>query len=92
MDDADRPVDGNALAGMLGDVFGNDMTLAHGVCGGCGAAGPLAEAHAYVHSTRAVVRCRGCGEVLMVVVRRHGRYLLGFDRLRSLELPADALP
>ena len=43
MDDADRRLDGNAVAGLLAEVFRLEMTLAHAVCAGCGQTGPVAE-------------------------------------------------
>ena len=36
-------LDGNAIAGLLFDVFGAEMTTATGVCASCGASGPVAE-------------------------------------------------
>ena len=34
-------LDGNAIAGLLQEVFAVEMTTAIGTCGGCGAAGPV---------------------------------------------------
>ena len=34
-----EPLDGNAIGGLLIDVFGADMTGAIGTCGTCGAHG-----------------------------------------------------
>jgi hypothetical protein len=33
-----------------------------------------------------VLRCRHCEDVLLVVTHRGGRYLLGFQQLRWLEI------
>ena len=86
MDDTQRALDGNVLGGLLGEVFSPDMTVARGTCDACGAVGEVAEAVVYLDAPGAVARCRGCGEVLIVIVRREGRYVLGFERVRSLEL------
>ena len=68
--DAERSavLDGNAIAGVLADVFGADLTTAVGECASCGAAGPLAETVVYVRAPGTVMRCRSCGGVLMVLV------------------------
>ena len=34
-------LDGNAIAGLLQEVFAVEMTTAIGTCGGCGAAAPV---------------------------------------------------
>jgi len=65
-------LDGNAIAGLLGDVFGNEMTTAASVCGHCGDERPVAGLVAYVRAPGTVVRCRTCGSVLMVMVEARG--------------------
>ena len=60
-------LDGNAIAGLLADVFGGDLTTALGECASCGAGGPLAETVVYLRAPGTVVRCRSCGEILMVL-------------------------
>jgi hypothetical protein len=35
-------VDGNAIGGLLIDVFGTEMTAANSICGICGASRPVA--------------------------------------------------
>jgi hypothetical protein len=61
-------LDGNAIGGLLHDVFGAEMTNATGVCAHCGSRGLIAECVVYVGGPGAVVRCRTCGGVLMVLV------------------------
>jgi DNA-directed RNA polymerase subunit RPC12/RpoP len=63
-------VDGNAIGGLLIDVFGAEMTAASSTCATCGAIRPVAELVVYRQAPGAVVRCRTCGSVLMVLVRR----------------------
>jgi hypothetical protein len=62
-----EPLDGNAIAGLLHDVFGNEMTTAVSVCGHCGDERPVAELVAYVRAPGTVLRCRTCTSVLMVL-------------------------
>jgi hypothetical protein len=86
MDTSDLLLDGNAVAGALGRAFAFDTTVARSTCDACGAAGPLGGAHVYAHAPGAVIRCASCEAVLMVVVERNGGFVLGFERLRSVEL------
>lgn len=65
-------LDGNAIGGMLIDVFGTDMTAASSTCGTCGAIRPVAELLVYMRAPGTVVRCWTCGTVLMVFVKAHG--------------------
>jgi hypothetical protein len=85
---ADVVLDGNVLAGVFGELFQHEMTIARGTCGACGLSGPLAETRVYPEAPGAVARCPGCGEVLFTIVKDGGRYWLGFDRLRCLEIHA----
>jgi hypothetical protein len=61
-----EPLDGNAIGGLLLDVFGFEMTTATAVCASCGARRQVAELVVYVRAPGTVVRCRGCGAILMV--------------------------
>jgi hypothetical protein len=62
-------LDGNAIGGLLADVFGTDMTAAGSICGTCGASRPVAELVVYQRAPGTVVRCRTCGGILMVFVQ-----------------------
>jgi hypothetical protein len=61
-------VDGNALAGLLSDVFAGDPTMILGTCGGCGAVAVLAEAVVELDDVAAIVRCRSCTHTLLTVL------------------------
>ncbi len=65
-------LDGNAIGGLLLDVFGAEMTDATGVCAHCGAAGELATLVVYLQAPGTVARCRSCDGVLVVIVERRG--------------------
>ena len=60
-------LDGNAIGGLLMSLFGTDMTAATGTCGFCGTVAQVAELAVYQSDLGAVVRCRTCDGVLMVV-------------------------
>ena len=61
-------LDGNAIGGLLHEVYGVEMTAAATECAHCGATGVLAECTVYLGGPGAVVRCRTCEGVLLVVV------------------------
>jgi hypothetical protein len=67
-----EPLDGNAIGGLLLEVFGVEMTTAKGVCAHCGAAGELATLVVYLQAPGTVARCRSCENVLVVIVDRRG--------------------
>jgi uncharacterized protein DUF6510 len=78
-------LDGNAIAGLLLDVFGVEMTTAMGTCAHCGAAGELATLVVYLQAPGTVVRCRSCTEVVGVIVERRGVKCVDLRGLSSLE-------
>jgi hypothetical protein len=81
---ADSALDGNAIGGLLHDVFGTEMTTAIGTCAACGAVGPMAEKVVYLRAPGIVVRCRNCGAVLIVVVRRGEQNCVSLAGLAAL--------
>jgi hypothetical protein len=66
------PLDGNAIAGALAEVFGAEMTTAEGLCASCGAVAPAGEFEVYLPAPGIVARCRSCESVLMVLVTIRG--------------------
>jgi Family of unknown function (DUF6510) len=63
-------LDGNAIAGLLHDVFSSEMTTATGTCATCGSASIVAELVVYLQAPGTVVRCPVCGNIMMVFIRR----------------------
>lgn len=82
-------LDGNAIAGLLFEVFGTEMTTATGSCASCGATRYVAELEVYVQAPGTVARCRSCGSVLIVLVSVRGITCVDLGGLASLE-PAPA--
>jgi len=82
----DSALDGNAIGGLLLEVFGTEMTAAVAVCASCGASGPVAETVVFLRAPGTVVRCRSCGAVLMVVLRRGQQNCVDLQGLAALEL------
>lgn len=77
-------LDGNAIGGLLQEVFGTEMTGAASICGACGAARPVAELAVYLRAPGTVVRCQSCDSVLMVFVQAHGRTCVDLMGLAAL--------
>jgi Zn finger protein HypA/HybF involved in hydrogenase expression len=86
MDERDLVLDGNAVGGVLAEIFAVEMTAAIGTCAACGAAGAVATLRVYVHAPGIVARCPQCESILMRIVRSNGRMWLDFRGLQSLEL------
>jgi hypothetical protein len=89
MDTADLKLDGNAVAGLLGEVFVEDVTVARSTCASCGAVREVGALHVYANAPGAVVRCPGCEAVLLRIARAEGRIWLDLRGVRSLELRAE---
>ena len=81
------PVDGNAIASLLIDVFGTEMTAARSTCASCGSSGPVAELVVYLQAPGTVVRCRNCGSVLIVLLRHEDKIGVDLSGLASLSQP-----
>lgn len=78
-------LDGNAIAGLLREVFGTEMTTATGTCAHCGAAGLVAELVVYVQAPGAVARCRSCESLLLVIVDVRGIKCVDLQGIAVLE-------
>jgi Family of unknown function (DUF6510) len=83
----DRRLDGNAVGGLMLELFGVEMTTATGICRTCGQAEPVARLEVYMDAPGTVVRCLHCKSVVMRIVRGPGRTWLDLSGLSSVELP-----
>jgi stage V sporulation protein SpoVS len=86
MKSADLKVDGNAVAGLLREVFAFEVTGATGTCVNCGSVAAVGAVYAYVEAPGVVLRCPVCDFVLMRVVRSEERLWFEMCGVRSLEL------
>jgi Family of unknown function (DUF6510) len=77
-------LDGNAVAGLLHDVFGTEMTTATGTCGNCGASAAVGAVHVF-RSAGVVLRCPRCDNVLVKIVERQTQTCVDLRGLRALE-------
>lgn len=77
-----EPLDGNAIAGTLRELFGVEMTTTTGVCRACGNAAMLGEVRVYDRAPGAVARCPQCDSVVFVLVAVGGQsriHLVGLE-------------
>jgi hypothetical protein len=87
-DETRLKLDGNAMAGVLQELFVDDMTAARGACASCGAVGDVGEQHLYMYPTSpgAVLRCATCESVLIVVVHAKERVRFALRGLAWVEI------
>jgi hypothetical protein len=90
MESEARFLDGNAVAGELAGLFGQDITAASGKCLGCGHMSMLAEAHAFVGGPGIVLRCPSCASVVLRLVRSPSNVWLDTKGLAFLQLPSSS--
>jgi Zn finger protein HypA/HybF involved in hydrogenase expression len=84
------PLDGNATAGALGELFTFDVTLAVTTCANCRDTRPIAELRAYVQAPGIVLCCPSCGGVQLRLVRSTDRAWLDLRGIQVLQIPARA--
>ena len=78
-------LDGNAVAGLMQEIFAVEMTTAAGMCDGCGAMNELGAARVF-RGAGIVLRCPHCDAALMKIVRDDARVWLDLRGLRTLQL------
>jgi Zn finger protein HypA/HybF involved in hydrogenase expression len=78
-------LDGNAIAGLLQEVFAVEMTSAIGTCDSCGAAEAVGAIHVF-QGAGIVLCCPHCNNPLVKIVRDETRLWIGFPGVRTLEL------
>jgi hypothetical protein len=81
-------LDGNAIGGLLLDIFAADMTSAQATCAACGAIRPVADAMVYSRGPGTVVRCRRCTSILMVISCVRGMNCVDLSGLAALHAKA----
>jgi hypothetical protein len=81
-------LDGNAIGGLLTEIFAAEMTSAQAACAACGAVRPLADTLVYLRGPGTVVRCRRCTGVLMVITRVRGLTCVDLSGIEALHATA----
>jgi len=80
------PLDGNAAAGLLRQLFAFDVTVARIACNGCESIHPLGELALYGQPMGSVLRCPHCKAVLIRVRAREPEYWLDMRGVQSMRI------
>jgi Zn finger protein HypA/HybF involved in hydrogenase expression len=78
-------LDGNAVAGLLREVFTADMTTAIATCTQCGGTEMIGAAHAF-QGAGTVLRCPHCDQTLVKIVEADSRLWIAFPGVQTLQL------
>src|SRR4051794_27861531 len=81
-----RWLDGNALGGLLEELFGAEMTGAQHTCQSCGAERPVA-AHRLYLGAGTVLRCPVCDQIALVAAALADRHVVHLTGAWRLEMP-----
>ena len=88
MGEASLWLDGNAIAGLLHEVFAADMTRALRRCQSCGTESVLGAHRAY-RGAGTVLRCPACGDVGLRIASLPDRHIVRLAGEWMMELPGD---
>ncbi len=72
----DMILDGNAVAGALQEIFGNEMTATPTECANCGNEAELGALLAFTQAPGAILRCPACENVVLRIVQTPDAILL----------------
>ncbi|MDQ6807086.1 MAG: DUF6510 family protein [Actinomycetota bacterium] len=86
MSEEARWLDGNAIAGLLVEVFGAEITSTERGCQSCGAVTRLG-AHRVYRSAGTVVRCPVCGDLAGRITTLPDRHVVLLAGTWTLEVP-----
>ncbi|TMD57652.1 MAG: hypothetical protein E6I83_00060 [Chloroflexi bacterium] len=81
----DLVLDGNAVAGTLAEIYGDDMTTVLAECANCGKIDHVGGLLAYVRAPGIVLRCTACQTVMVRIVQTPNRT---FVDVRAKRIPA----
>lgn len=86
------PLDGNAAAGLLAEIFVLEMTSAQSTCAQCGRIGPLGSLLLYGGQMGTVLRCPACDSIQMRIVRTSERGMQYWIDMRGMSVLRIAPP
>ena len=85
-DDTMTWLDGNAVAGLLTEVFEAEVTGALRTCGSCGTRAAVGAHRAYV-GAGTVLRCPACSDVALLVTALPDRLVVELRGSWAVQLP-----
>jgi hypothetical protein len=86
MDEVAQWLDGNALGGLLEELFGGDLTATPHRCQACGGVRPVG-AHRLYRGAGLVLRCPSCDAFALGIATLPDRHILHLDGTWRLEMP-----
>ena len=78
-------LDGNAVAGLLQELFAVEMTTAIATCGSCGATDAVGATRVF-RGAGMVMRCPHCDNALVTIVKDDTRVWIGFPGVRTVQI------
>ena len=78
-------LDGNAVAGLLQEVFAVEMTTAIATCDRCGSSDAVGALHVF-RGAAVVMRCPRCDNPLVTMVEDDMHVRMGFTGIRMLQI------
>jgi Family of unknown function (DUF6510) len=81
----DLMLDGNAVAGLLQEVFAVEMTTAIETCNTCGSNDQIGALRVF-RGAGIVMRCPRCDNALVTIVEDGPRVWIGFAGVRTLQV------
>ena len=85
-------LDGNALAGILHEIFDVEMTVASVECAFCGQEGEVGSLWAFVETPGLVLRCPACHNIVLRLVVAPDRIYLDARGAQFFCVPRGTLP
>jgi hypothetical protein len=81
-----RWLDGNAIAGLLTEIFGTEVTTTQRGCQSCGTVACLG-AHRVYRGAGTVARCPACGDLALRIASLPDRHVVLLAGTWSLDVP-----
>jgi hypothetical protein len=79
--------DGNAIVGLLHELFATEMTIAPVECATCGRVGQMGSLWVFVESPGYVLRCPGCQNVVLRITVEPDQIYLDARGTLYLQIP-----
>lgn len=83
----DMHLDGNGVAGLLGEIFRTDVTTAEHTCPSCGKTNMIA-AHLAYRGAGLVLRCPSCQDVGVLIGTLADRYVVEVRGRMLMQIPS----
>jgi len=69
-------LDGNAMAGLLQEIFGTEMTAVPSRCAGCGNEAEVGSLLAFMQGPGYILRCSACKQIVLRIVETPDSYVI----------------